>query len=85
MKPEFSFKEGVRYNCYVVEAENLVIGDKETIAALHSKLNAVKNRISWDERCREIDFIKTMLGKIQPLDGKVILGDYLEPSYSSRK
>ena len=84
-KPEFSFKEARTPSRYIVEAENLVIGydkSKPLLPPLTFQIErGEKIALVGMNGVGKSTLLKTMLGKIQPLDGKVIRGDYLVPSY----
>ncbi|WP_249727485.1 ATP-binding cassette domain-containing protein, partial [Bacillus paralicheniformis] len=85
VKPEFGFKEARSSSRYVVEAENLGIGydkDKPLLPPLSFAIERGEKiaLVGMNGVCKST-LLKTMLGKINPLDGKVIRGDYLYPSY----
>lgn len=85
VKPEFSFKEARTPGRYVIEAENLVIGydkEKPLLPPLSFEIErGQKIALVGMNGVGKSTLLKTMLGKVKPLDGRVILGDYLEPSY----
>lgn len=85
VKPEFSFKEARTPSRYVVEAKDLVIGydkEKPLLPPLTFDIErGEKIALVGMNGVGKSTLLKTMLGKVKPLDGSVILGDYLEPSY----
>ncbi len=83
VKPVFSFKETRASSKYVFEANDLVIGYDEPLT---SPLNIVLERgqkvaIKGVNGLGKSTLLKTLLGKLKPVSGKVILGDYLSPGY----
>ncbi|RDW18337.1 heme ABC transporter ATP-binding protein [Oceanobacillus arenosus] len=83
MKPTFNFKESRSSSRFVFEAEELEIGYDHP---LFPKLTTVIERgdriaIVGSNGVGKSTLLKTILGKIKPLSGKRILGDFLFPSY----
>ncbi len=83
VKPSFVFQETRASSKYVFEASDLVIGYDEPLT---EPLNIVLERgqkvaIRGVNGLGKSTLLKTLLGKLKPVDGKVILGDYLSPGY----
>ncbi|WP_026695924.1 ABC-F family ATP-binding cassette domain-containing protein [Peribacillus kribbensis] len=82
-KPTFEFKESRSSGRYVFEGEDFEIGYS---APLLPKLNVTIERgekiaIVGCNGVGKSTLLKTILGKIQPLSGKTVQGDFLHPSY----
>ncbi|AZU62073.1 ABC-F family ATP-binding cassette domain-containing protein [Neobacillus mesonae] len=83
LKPTFEFKESRSSSRYVFEAEGLQIGYS------HPLLPKMDMTLERGEKvaiigCNGVGkstLLKTMLGKIDPLGGKIEHGDFLFPSY----
>ncbi|WP_286232013.1 ABC-F family ATP-binding cassette domain-containing protein [Neobacillus mesonae] len=83
LKPTFEFKESRSSSRYVFEAEGLQIGYS------HPLLPKMDMTLERGEKvaiigCNGVGkstLLKTMLGKIDPLGGKIDHGDFLFPSY----
>lgn len=83
LKPTFEFKESRASSRFVFEGTDLEIGYS------HPLLPKLSMTIERGEKiaivgCNGVGkstLLKTIMGKIQPLGGKAVLGDFLEPSY----
>ena len=82
-KPEFHFKEARTSGRYIFTAKSLVIGYDE---ALSKPLDISMERgqkivLTGANGIGKTTLLKSILGLIQPLNGGVELGDYLETGY----
>ena len=82
-KPEFNFKEARAAGRYIFETENLVIGYDEPLS---KPLNLTMERgqkivLTGANGIGKTTLLKSILGIIPPLSGKVTLGDYLYKGY----
>ena len=82
-KPEFYFKEARTPGKYIFQTENMVIGYTE---ALSSPLNLSMERgqkivLTGANGIGKTTLLKSILGLIEPLSGKVEQGDYLHIGY----
>ena len=82
-KPTFQFREARTPSRFVVEAKDLVLGyDEPLTKPVDITLErGQKVAIRGVNGLGKSTLLKTLLGYIQPVDGKVILGDYLQPGY----
>lgn len=83
MKPTFEFKESRASSRYVFEGIDLEVGYSEP---LFPKMNVTIERgdriaVVGSNGVGKSTLLKTILGKIEPLSGKRILGDFVFPSY----
>lgn len=82
-KPEFHFKEARAASRYIFQTEGLVIGYDEplsrsiTIAMERGEKLVLKGA----NGIGKTTLLKSILGIVPPLSGRVILGDYLFPGY----
>lgn len=82
-KPEFHFKEARAASRYIFQTEGLVIGYDEplsrsiTIAMERGEKLVLKGA----NGIGKTTLLKSILGIIPPISGKVVLGDYLYPGY----
>ncbi|WP_404469174.1 ABC-F family ATP-binding cassette domain-containing protein [Sutcliffiella horikoshii] len=82
-KPTFEFKESRASSRYVVEAKDLEIGYADPLLPKLSMEIERGDKIAI-VGCNGVGkstLLKTILGKIDPLGGSVIRGDFLFPSY----
>lgn len=82
-KPEFNFKEARAAGRYIFETEDLVIGYDEPLS---SPLNLTMERgdkiaLYGANGIGKTTLLKSILGLIPALEGKVTLGDYLSIGY----
>lgn len=82
-KPEFQFKEARTAGRYIFQTENLVIGYDEPLS---KPLNLSMERgdivvLKGANGIGKTTLLKSILGLISPLKGKVVLGDYLYQGY----
>lgn len=82
-KPEFHFKTARTPGRYIFETTDLVIGYEEPLS---SPLNLRMERgekivLTGANGIGKSTLLKSILGMIKPLSGKVVLGDYLELGY----
>ena len=82
-KPTFQFREARTPSRFIVEARNLVLGyDEPLTKPVDITLErGQKVAIRGVNGLGKSTLLKTLLGYIPPVDGKVILGDYLFPGY----
>ena len=82
-KPEFHFKTARTPGRYIFETTDLVIGYEDPLS---SPLNLRMERgeklvLTGANGIGKSTLLKSILGLIKPLSGKVVLGDYLEIGY----
>ncbi|WP_094603982.1 putative ABC transporter ATP-binding protein YbiT [Sporomusa silvacetica DSM 10669] len=82
-KPNFQFREARTPSRFVVEAKGLVLGyDEPLTRPVDITLErGQKVAIRGVNGLGKSTLLKTLLGYIKPVDGKVILGDYLQSGY----
>ncbi|MED4015821.1 ABC-F family ATP-binding cassette domain-containing protein [Sutcliffiella cohnii] len=83
MKPTFEFKESRASSRYVFEGIDLEVGYSEP---LFPKMNVTIERgdriaVVGSNGVGKSTLLKTILGKIEPLSGKRMIGDFVFPSY----
>lgn len=83
VKPTFQFIEARVPGKYVFTAEDLVIGYQEPLTRpLNVSLERGKKvAIRGVNGLGKTTLLKTLLGQLKPVSGKVTLGDYLYPGY----
>ncbi|WP_391558732.1 ABC-F family ATP-binding cassette domain-containing protein, partial [Robertmurraya sp.] len=83
VKPTFGFKESRSSSRYVFEATDLEIGYTQPLLPKMSMTleRGEKVAIIGCNGVGKSTLLKTMLGKIDPINGKVERGDFLFPSY----
>lgn len=82
-KPEFVFKDARAAGKYIFEAEHLVIGYEEPLSKpiTLSMERGEKIVLTGANGIGKTTLLKSILGIIMPLEGRVILGDYLYKGY----
>lgn len=82
-KPVFQFREARTPSRFIVEAKNLVLGyDEPLTKPVDITLErGQKVAIRGVNGLGKSTLLKTLLGHIQPVEGKAVLGDYLYPGY----
>lgn len=82
-KPEFRFKESRAAGKYIFEAEKLVIGYDEPLSKTLDLVMERGNKIVLEgaNGIGKTTLLKSILGLIPSIKGKVILGDYLSIGY----
>ena len=82
-KPEFNFKEARVPAKYIFQTENLVIGYDEPLSKpLTLEMERGKKIVlTGANGIGKTTLLKSILGLIEPLEGKVELGDYLSIGY----
>ncbi|MCC2684929.1 MAG: efflux transporter-like protein [Paenibacillaceae bacterium] len=82
-KPTFIFKESRASGKTVFQAEHLVIGyDRPLLPAMDLTIErGDKIAVVGCNGVGKSTLLKTILGKVKPLDGKVDYGDFLHPAY----
>lgn len=83
VKPSFRFKEARVPGRYIFEAEDLIIGyDTPLTKPINISLERGKKiAIRGVNGLGKTTLLKTLLGILKPVSGKVTLGDYLYPGY----
>ena len=83
IKPVFKFREARTPSRFIVEAEDLVLGyDAPLTRPVTFKLErGQKIALRGVNGLGKTTLLKTILGLIPPVSGKVELGDFLEPGY----
>lgn len=83
IKPQFKFKEARSPGRIIFEAVNLVLGYNEPLTRpINLKLErGQKVALRGVNGVGKTTLLKTLLGSISPIQGDVILGDYLYPGY----
>lgn len=82
-KPEFYFKEARAASKYIFQSEDLIIGYEEPLSSplTLSMERGDKIALTGANGIGKTTLLKSILGLIDPLRGKVTLGDYLSIGY----
>jgi len=83
IKPIFKFQETRASAKYVIEAEALVLGyDVALTRQIDLRIErGQKIAVKGVNGLGKTTLLKTLLGQLKPIEGKIILGDYLYPGY----
>lgn len=82
-KPTFEFKEARTPSRYIAEGKDIVLGYHEplTRSVSFALERGQKIAVVGTNGLGKTTLLKTILGKIDPVSGKVELGDFLQPGY----
>lgn len=82
-KPSFEFREARTPSRFIVEGKDLVLGYDEPLTRPVSFVleRGQKIAIMGTNGLGKTTLLRTILGKIRPISGKLELGDFLQPGY----
>ena len=86
-KPHFRFQPGRTPGRFLAEAENLVLGyDAPLTRPVSFQLERNKKvAVKGVNGLGKTTLLKTILGEIKPLSGKITQGDFLQPGYFAQE
>ena len=86
-KPHFRFQPGRTPGRFLAEAENLVLGyDTPLTRPVSFQLERNKKvAVKGVNGLGKTTLLKTILGEIKPLSGKITQGDFLQPGYFAQE
>lgn len=82
-KPSFQFKEARTPSRFIVEGKQLILGYEEPLTSPvdFALERGQKVAIIGTNGLGKTTLLKTILGKIKPVSGKIELGEFLHPAY----